>query len=266
MPQIVNSPPNPNLVLLDTSARQNSRSPIPDVIQFKFQPQDFSIDGVASAYASSTGLNRAFPILQYSHGEQRGFSFTMRLWAKDSTDQSPQSDLDALTAAIAKDDDLGRPPRFQFIWGSFINETVVVKTIGNVRVGQLRPDGTLREATLSVNLLVYQPVDVSIATADDKPSNTFYSVTKRGDQWEDIALREYDEPGYGDALRQTNPKIMFPGAQPGAIVILPKLANIANTIVEPTSIPLKRTAEGLALRLQMYQERSVSRQSAILKK
>lgn len=266
MSLIVNSPPMPRLVLIDQTDRQGNRSTLPNVIQFKFQPVDFGMD-VGSAWASSTGMNREQPIIQFSHGEQRGFNFGMKLFAKDKSDNSPDADLKALQKAVEKDSDLNRPPRWQFIWGQFVNETVVVKSIGGVKIGLLRQDGTLRDVTLSIQLLLYQPVDLAIATADDRVSNTYYAVTKRGDQWEDIALREYDEPAYGDVLRQANPQVMFPGSGSGIgkIVTLPKLVNIANTVIAPSSIPLQRTTAGLTLRSQMYAERSVSRQSAVLK-
>lgn len=263
MVRLANQPPNPKLVLLDTSPRQGARSTLPDEIQFKFQPTDFSMD-VGAAWASSTGMNRDNPILQFSHGEQRGYSFGMKLWA-DNTDQSIDDIMAALQASVQKDDELKRPPRWQFIWGQFIDETVVVKSIGGIKIGELRNDGTLREATLAISLLIYKSIDVALV-AEDRPTDTFFSVTKSGDTWESIAQREYDEPAFGDVLRQANPSIPFPGTQVGKIVKLPKLENIRNTTIEPTSIPLVRTSDGLALRRDMHAKRSVSRQSVILKK
>jgi hypothetical protein len=91
-------------------------------------------------------------------------------------------------------------------------------------------------------------------------------VTKKGDTWESIALREYDTPDFGDHLRQTNPQMMFPGEDPGKIVKLPKLENIRNLDIEPTSIPLLRTEAGLRLRRDLYASRSVVRLSPIMKK
>jgi hypothetical protein len=256
-------PPKPKLVLLDNSDRQGDRSSLPDVIEFKFQPTDFTMD-IGSAWAASTGMNRALPIIQFSHGEQQGFAFTMRLFGEHN-DDDVQAQFDLIKSTCLKDEDLRRPPRWQFVWGQFVDETVVVKTVGGIKVDDLRPDGTLRGATFSIQLLVYRSVDVALV-AEDRPSDTFYSVTKRGDTWEDIALREYDEPAYGDVLRQSNAGLPFPGQTPGKIVKLPKLENIRTVIIEPTSIPLARTAAGLALRRDMYAKRSVSRQSAILKK
>lgn len=254
--------PRPKLVSLEKDPRNADRIPTPDEIVFQFQPTDFQAD-VGAAWATSSGMNRPDPILQYSHGEQRGFSFGMRLFGLNN-DMDIQATYDSIVATVAKDDDLRRPPRWQFIWGQFIDETVVVKSVGGIKVGELRPDGTLMDVTFSIQLLVYRSVDVALV-AEDRPTDTFFAVTKRGDTWEDIALREYSDPAYGDILRQRNARLPFPGQTPGVIVKLPKLENIRNEVIAPTSIPLARTASGLALRRDMYAKRSISRQSVILK-
>lgn len=263
MSRIINQAPNPRLVLLDTSARKLGRTQQPLEIQFKFQPTDFTMD-IGSAWSSSTGQNREMPILQFSHGEQQGYSFGMILFAQNR-DDNIDNDLEILKNAVMRDEGLKRPPTWQFIWGTFIDETVIVKSIGGIRVGDLRNDGSLRQATLNIQLLVYRSVDVALI-AEERPTDTFFAVTKTGDTWEDISLREYDTPDYGDALRQANPKVMFPGQAPGKIVKLPKLENIRNAVIEPTSIPLLRTEAGLKLRRDMYAKRSVSRESVVLKK
>lgn len=254
--------PKPKLVSLEKDPRNADRVPTPDEIVFQFQPTDFQAD-VGAAWATSSGMNRANPIIQFSHGEQRGFSFGMRLFAADK-DTDIQMTYDALVASVTKDDDLRRPPRWQFIWGQFIDETVVVKSIGGIKVADLRPDGTLRDVTFSMQLLVYRSVDVALV-AEERPTDTFFGITKRGDTWEDIALREFSDPAYGDILRQHNAGLPFPGNTPGKIVKLPKIENIRNQSIEPTSIPLARTAAGLGLRRDIYAKRSVTRQSVILK-
>lgn len=263
MTQIINQPPNPYMMLVDGSDRISGRTGLPSVIQFKFQPTDFTIDQ-STAWGASNGMNRPAPILQFSHGEQVGYNFNMKLWAAHS-DDSIDEDLEALRLSITKDDDLKRPPRWQFVWGQFIDETVVVQSLGGIKVDQLRSDGKLRGATLSIKLLIYRSIDVALV-AEDRPTDTFFTIAKFGDTWESIALREYDEPAYGDALRQANPGVMFPSKALGKILKLPKLENVRNVVLAPSSIPLVRTAAGLALRNAMYAERSVSRQSAILKK
>lgn len=263
MGNVTNAPPGPRLVLLDTSAAQQGHAGLPTEIQFKYQPQDLTED-VGANWGSSTGMNRADPILQYSHGDQRGFSFTMKLWA-DHSEVNIDDQITLLKRCVLKDEDLKRPPRFQFIWGTFIDETVVVSSIGGIKYDELRSDGTCRGATLSVRLLIYKSVDVALV-AEDRPTDTFFTTAKSGDTWEHLALREYDDPELGEILRRRNPSIPFPGNEPQRIVTLPKIENIRNEIIEPDSIPLARTEEGLKLRAAMYEKRSVSRETTILKK
>lgn len=264
MSQITNRPPPPRLVLVDKSDRDLGKSGLPSEIEFKFQPTEFTITGLASSWGSSTGMNRAMPIIQFNHGEQQGFSFGMKMWA-DHSQVDIQSQLDVLKATVVRDEDLKRPPIWQFIWGQFIDETVVVKTLGDIKVDELRPDGSLRGCNLSIELLVYRTVDVALI-AEDRPSDTFFSLTKQGEQWEDIAQREYNDAGYGDLLRRRNPTIMFPGKTVGKIVKLPKLATLRGQEINPDSVPLRRTADALALRLKVYNSRSKVRYTPVLRK
>lgn len=253
MSQLINAPPLPVLTPLDGSL---NRAPI----EFQFQPLDSSED-VGAAWASATGMNRDHPILQYSHGEQRGFNFSARLFAKDS-EHTIDEVLALLKQATERDPELKRPPRFNFSWGSVINETVVVKSVGGIKYDSLRNDGSLRGATLQIQLLVYRFIDVELS-GKPEPS-TFYGITKTGDQWEDIALREYGDPLMGELLRRINPAVIFPGQQPGSIVRLPPASKLRGESIEPDSPPMRRTPEGMALRLKMFELRSKSRESTVL--
>jgi hypothetical protein len=232
-----------------------------DPIEFQFQPSGM-LETAAANWASGTGMTREHPILQYSHGEQRSFQFEARLFAKDFLDNLDDK-INALKGAIARDPRLGRPPRWEFTWGSVIpHETVVVKQVGPIKYDDIRPDGTIRGAVFPIVLLVYRMVDVEL-TGKPEPS-TFYGITRSGDQWEDIALREYGDPLMGDLLRRMHPLIPFPGQNPGVIVALPPAAKLRNEIIEPDSTPLRRTEAGLALRQSMSEKRSHPRESAIL--
>jgi hypothetical protein len=260
---IVNQAPPPRLTLLDISIEKQGKAGLPDEIVFQFQPGQLT-ENMAAAWSSSTGMNRDHPILQYSHGEQNQFSFEARLWAANS-DVNIEEQLEALKRATRRDEDLKRPPIWQFTWGTFIDETVVVQSVGNIRYDAIRPDGSLRGVTLAITLLVYRTIDVELV-AEDRPTDTFYVVTKSGDQWENIAQREYGDAMMGDLLRRRNPALPFPGQNPGKIVKLPKSETLRNEPVEPDSPPLRRTKEGLSLRASLYEARSKSRESTIILK
>lgn len=254
------SVPPPKLTLLDS----NTAAGLPTEIVFQYAPNNLTEDGVGSNWSSSTGMNRARPIIQYGSGEQNGFSFEARLWAHNK-DENVDAMLDALKKSCQRDEELKRPPRWQFTWGTFIDETVVVQTVGNIRYDQIRPDGSIRGCLLAVNLLVYSSIDVELV-AEDRPSDTFFAVTKAGDQWEDIALREYNDALLGELLRRRNPRLLFPGTTPGVVVKLPKMETLRNEVIEPDSPPLRRTSEGLALRNRMFAARNMPRASTIVLK
>lgn len=254
MSYLMSSPPRPTLTPLDGDTSIGT-------IEFQFQPGNPQ-ETVGANWASATAMGRQHPILQYSHGEQQTFTFEARLFARDAT-ENIEDKVQALKDSIAPLSSLKRPPRWDFTWGSVIqHETVVVQSIGGIQYDQIRPDGTLRGAILNITLLVYRSVDVELS-GQPLPS-TFYGVTKSGDQWEDIALREYGDPIMGDLLRRLNPSLPFPGMDPGKVVKLPPPLTLRDEIIEPNSQPLRRTADSLALRASLFESRSQARESVVL--
>lgn len=232
------------------------------VIEFEFPPTEFT-ETFSASWASEPALTRTHPILQFSHGEQNSFSFEAIMFAKHSG-ESVEGRLQALKSAVVRDEKLKRPPRFQFTWGSAVDETVVVATIGNIRYPDLRPDGSLRSALFAITLLVYRFIDVEL-TGKPLPS-TFYTTSKVGDQWEDIAQREYGDASLGDLLRRNHPRLPFPGMEAGEIVKLPPRDTLlALGTLEPDSPPLRRTAESLAARRNLFEKRAIPRPSIILR-
>lgn len=237
------------------------------VIRFQFVPVNYQEAGVAANWSQSTGLGRENPILQFSSGEQKAITWEIQLWAAHDLDDVNET-LQALKQCVAKDSKLKRPFRFNLVWGDIVDEIVVVQSLGNITYNDVRPDGTIRGCRFPITLLVYKTIDITLAAEEDLSllTDTFYSAVKAGDQWEDIALREYGNPDLGDLLRRRNPSLPFPGQRPGAIVKLPKLVNLIQDVIEPDSPPLRRTAAGLQLRQKVYESRTVSRDSAVILK
>jgi len=230
-------------------------------IQFQYLPLDMQDTGWEGEWTEIATMGQDQPVIQYSNGKEKGFKFTMKLWADDST-QDIQELYDNLKRSVVKDIGLARPPRFAFLWGNTINETVVVKSLGEPRWDSLRNDGTLRGVTLGIVLAIYDPV--SYGLIDQPKPHTYYYTTKYGDTWEQIALTEYGDPMLGSLLRFDNPTLPHPGTSPGTVIPLAPYQTIADRIVEPMSRVLVRTPAGLALRSKMYQLRSQPRQSLIL--
>lgn len=264
MSQLVHPLPTPELVPLPEDVINSSS--VLETIRFQFVPGGYQ-ETAGANWSSSTGLGRQNPILQFANGEQNTISWEVRLWAGDqSRDVSFQ--INALKLAVTRDPKLKRPPRYNLVWGSIVDEVVVVQSLGTIRYDDPRPDGTVRGASLVINLLVYRTVDISLASEDARSllQDTFFSVAKAGEQWEDVALREYGDPDLGDLLRRRHPAMLFPGQKPGTIVKLPKLANLAVDTLEPNSPPLRRTTAGLRLRQRTFERLSKNRESAVMVK
>lgn len=264
MSQLVHPLPTPELRPLPEDVI--NASSFLETIRFQFVPGGYQ-ETVGANWSSSTGLGRQNPILQYANGEQGVISWDVRLWAGDqSRDVSFQ--LDALKLAATRDPKLKRPPRYNLVWGSVVDEVVVVQSLGSIRYDDPRPDGTIRGASLGLTLLIYRTVDITLAADDARGllQDTFFGVAKTGEQWEDIALREYGDPDLGDLIRRRHPTMLFPGQKPGTIVKLPKLANLAVDQVEPDSGPLRRTIDGLRVRQRTVERLSKSRESAVVVK
>lgn len=248
---------------MDTNPQKSASLLVAREIVFQYEPQNVT-ESYGSAYSSSTGMNRANPLVQFSNGEQKTITFDARMWASDST-QTIEARIEDLKRAVDPDDDLKRPPRYQFVWGSLIDALVVVQSIGGIRYDRLRPDGTAIGCTLSINLMRVVEWDVELV-AEDRVTDTFYAPTKSDDQWETIAVRQYGDALMGELLRRRNPSIPFPGAAPGTIVKLPRPETLRNEPISPSSPPLERTSEGLALAARVVAARSVPRATPVLKK
>lgn len=256
MSQLFIGPPKPSLTPIDKKTSASK-------IVFQFRPLGMQEDR-GNFYGSANTHGRENPILQFNHGEQIGWSFNCVLYAERFTDDV-QPKLDALKEALKRDPKLKRPPLYSFVWGKIINEVVVVQSLGNIQYTDVRPDGTIRGASLPIKLLKYTQTDLEVTDPNKPPPSTFYVQAKDGDMWEHIAGREYGDPLIGDILRRLNPALPVPGDKPGTTLALLPAERFADVEVEPYSIPLQRTAAGLARRQKFLDMRSVSKTSTIIK-
>lgn len=250
MSTLFHRPPAPELRPLDDGFQ---------AIKFQFQPLSLA-KNLGGVWSSVSGLNREHPILQFSHGDQQSFTFDARLFAKHQLD-SVEDVLRELERSTQRDPQLKRPPRWEFIWGSVIHETVIVESVGNIRYDDIRVDGSVRGVLLSITLQVYRGADVELTQPGAPRPSTFYVHTRTDDQWEDLAEREYGDALLGDLLRRRHPDLPFPGQVPGTIVALPPLETLRDEVVEPTAPPLQRTPDGLKLRRELFEKRGQGRES-----
>lgn len=173
----------------------------------QFAPQGVS-KTVSGVLASATSVNRDFPILQWVSGEVERVTFSAKLWAKDSTDLTVEDRLVRLENLVRRNSDLKRPPICAFAWGELgtLSVECLVRTIGGVTYDEVRPDGTLRGATLQLTLERYEEVTLEATDPTVPESFTRIRRARRGDTYDSLALDEYADPGLGVLLRQLNPR------------------------------------------------------------
>lgn len=211
-------------------------------IRFQFIPGTFTMD-VKSNYAEASSLGRDQPLLQFVRGEIDTFTFEAKLFSQ-SVIQEVNSLLALLKRATKKDDRLGRPPIWMFIYGSIVQEQVVIESLGGIKIGMLRPDSLLRMADLTVVLKKYTPFDVAITGIDQNAGNTslIKTIAKAGALWEGVALASYASAALGPILAQRQGT----STPPAGAVALPPKTEMLKAQLQPQAPPLQRTDAGIA--------------------
>jgi|GEM_PF-5513214 len=182
----------------------------------QFVPQSVTKE-VSANYAEVPTLGRQNPIMQWLNGVTETLTFTARLWANNA-DESIEERVEKLENLVKRQADLpkegkrpkGRPPVCEFQWGSDRSlkfEYCFVTSLGGVTYDELRPDGSLRGATMSITIKRYDPVTLTVTDPTVPESQTRIRLAKKGDTYESIALDEYGNPELGIPLRQLNPRI-----------------------------------------------------------
>jgi hypothetical protein len=174
----------------------------------QFTPQNVR-KTVSGGLVQGGSVGRDFPIVQWVRGELEVITFTARLWAKDSTDLTVSDRLVKLENLVRRASDLKRPPICSFSLGSLATLSVdcLVKSLGGVAYDEVRPDGTLRGASLQITLWRYEEVTLKATDPSVPESMTRIRRSRKGDTYESIALAEYADPGLGVLLRQLTPRV-----------------------------------------------------------
>lgn len=230
-------------------------------------PLEKPIQNLGAHYESSFSMNRQEPISQWIHGIVHSWTFNTVLRAIDYTDDI-RPKITYLQESVAKDDNLGRPPLYVWTWGS-IEITCRIISIGGVQ-WDMAPAGILgelpREVSFSITLEKYAPFDLEV-TDPNSPfaaglTDTLYKDAKIGITYEAMALERYGEPLWGDLVRRRHPEIPYPLA--GQVIALPEPENLLEENLEPEAAPLQRTAEGLAVRQELFELRGISKMSHVI--
>lgn len=226
-------------------------------IRFQFIPDSFTRN-IGSDYAEASSLNRDHPILQFTKGQLESFSFEAKLFSQ-SVFQEVNTLLALLIRATRRDETLKRPPLWMFIWGSAVQETVVIKSLGGIKYGPLRPDGLIRDVTLSIELARYEPFDVNLTDINKQDTSLLRKVMKAATTWEAVALATYGQAILGAVLSQRQGQATPVGGQ---TVALPSKSEMARATLQPKSPPLQRTEDGIAAVATLFKTRNAKVKSS----
>ena len=240
-------------------------------------------DGVGAIINSSQALNQQAPSKSYGGGENEIFTFTSKLFANNSFKNIKQQ-IETLKSMAKRNKELRRPPIFLFTAGTEISFTCFVKGIG-FNIGELRSDGSLRDADISITLeKILEQVTGNAATSlasqikfaagivagaagifaqasklINIPGGSLHTIdkTKRvidGDTFESIAAAEYGDALLGDILRRAQPELA--DLKSNDVVQLVEATEINQIAITQQSVALKNTPENLALREEFLELRN----------
>jgi len=239
-------------------------------------------ENVGAKISDSTALNSQKIDRKYISAEGEYITFSTKMYATYNIKNISKS-ITELKNFCRRDEKLKRAPIFKFSSGTEVLCTCFVKTVGNIRYSDPRPDGTIREATfdvvlmkiedlpselgeeLSIGSLVTRGLGLissaaagigleSVANFLDIPGGSLHRkgrtiVTKDGQTFEHISKNEYGNALYGDVLRRVHynkPLSQIKTAlDTGDVIDLVDDEEIKTIKVTPQCIPLKRTTENL---------------------
>lgn len=187
-----------------------------ETIVGQFSPQNFRKD-LSGKLAEMPSVGKQNPVIQWIHGLTEVVTFQARLWAHDKDDDAVEARLARLEKLVKQTDEdpsipggkFAPPPVCSFSWGfdpSLQMEDCLVESIGGITYDEIRPDGTLRGATLQITLKRFEEVTLVPTDPTVQERNTRIRRAKKGDTYESIALDEYGDPMFGVLLRQLNPR------------------------------------------------------------
>lgn len=179
-----------------------------DEVVGQFFPQDLT-KTVETEIAESPSLGRQDPFTFWLNGSTETITFRARIWNQYDNDVTASEMIERLERLTKKNEDIGRIPVCNFGWGFDLTLTMdcLVKSIGGVTYDEIRPDGSIRGATLQITLVRYSPATIKATDPTVPESQTRIRRAKAGDTYESIFRDEYGDPLLGTVARQYNPRI-----------------------------------------------------------
>lgn len=230
-----------------------------DTNEVLLPPFPLGDDGVTVTVGGQVVIQSRFgfqdPIIQWTGGKVRSFTFTAILYSRDA-DEDVRSQLKKFELIALKDETLGRPPIMLFTYGRVINEIVLVEDV-DPQIKTLTSEGEPREIELSIRCHRYKPFRQQ-QIDPTKPTKESYHLRASSalKTYEAIALRYYGNPLLGDRLRKRHPdRPMTP--EVGYLVKVPARELIGSETVQPSFHALSLTnAEAVAAFERVVEDRS----------
>jgi len=153
------------------------------------------------------GFSRSQPLMQWVGGALETFAFEARLFSEHSKDNTARDKLEILKFLTQPCQPMGRPPLTRFFWGDLIpgGMPCFVDSLGGIAYDEIRPDGSMRGATLNITLKRYTPFTIE-RTTTSPVERTPTHIVSSGETYEMIAMRYWGDPMLGVPLRQQNPR------------------------------------------------------------
>jgi hypothetical protein len=199
----------------------------------------FSAGGV---YSDQARFGSQDPVSHWTAGRLRSLSFNTVLFSEHKDDEIEDA-LDVFVKLAEKDENLGRPPICEFVYGSVLDEMVQVELV-EVEIGQLKSGesaGAARRVGLTFTLRRYKPFSqIQIDPTKPKKESYFLIVSRAEASYEAIARRYYGDPLRGDRLRKRHPEMPFCPTV-GSKISVPARSTILKETVEPAFHALSLT-------------------------
>lgn len=170
-------------------------------VRGQFAINELHMDGLGGLYADIFTVNMEHPITQWIHGNQQKITFDSMFWAPDF-DTGITLKWENMVYLTQRDPVLRRPPVCVFTCGTEIAETVFVENITNVKIGTMKPDGTLQSVHFTLTLRKFVPSTSRPTDPSTPEPKSAIHQAKTGDTYESIARMAYNQPLYGEVLRR----------------------------------------------------------------
>lgn len=240
---------------------------------------EFPAQNMTESFGANLGetvtVGKEKPNFQWLSGDASAFTFTGRIFARDSF-KNVRQEINLLRDLGKRNQDLKRAPRCTFSAGIDISFICFVRGVRLV-YDEIRSDGAARGAICEITLQIIEDVpkeDATVSMASyikagigvaaaavgiaqtvgsmvDIPGGSLHTinrkyVAKHGDTFESIAKAEYGSARLGDILRRVQP-----AKEPlvaGVEVMLVDPTEITTIKVTQQAVALKNTPKNLALR------------------